>query len=223
MLRFCVGAALFAAAVGLVSAQQPTIVKPGAPGEPSRTITPAEARDVRKVAYTDADVAFMQGMIHHHAQPVQMVELLRTHSKNPDMQKLGQRIELSQKDEIKMMRHWLEVHGQQAPDPLAHQGHDMASMPGMSGGGQATAAMMPGMLTDAQMQQLAAATGTDFDRLFLTGMIQHHGGALTMVKQLFDTPGAAQDSDIFAFASDVDADQRMEINRMSRMLEELGR
>ena len=223
MLRFFVGAALFAAAVGLVSAQPPTIVKPGAPGEPSRTITPAEARDVRKVGYTDADVAFMQGMIHHHAQAVQMVALLRTHSKNPDMQKLGQRIELSQKDEIKMMRHWLEVHGQQAPDPLAHQGHDMASMPGMSGGRQPTAAMMPGMLTDAQMQQLAAATGTDFDRLFLTGMIQHHGGALTMVKQLFDTPGAAQDSDIFAFASDVDADQRMEINRMSRMLEELGR
>ena len=223
MLRFFVGAALFAAAVGLVSAQPPTIVKPGAPGEPSRTITPAEARDVRKVAYTDADVAFMQGMIHHHAQAVQMVELLRTHSKNPDMQKLGQRIELSQKDEIKMMRHWLEAHGRQAPDPFAGGGHDVASMPGMSMAGGADAPLMPGMLTAEQMRQLAAAHGKDFDRLFLQGMIRHHGGALTMVKDLFATAGAAQDSDIFAFASDVDADQRMEIDRMSRMLEELGK
>ena len=222
MLRFFLNTVLLATAVGALATQQPTIIKPGAPGEPSRTITPAEARDVSKVAYTDADVAFMQGMIHHHAQAVEMVELLKTHTKSSDMQKLGQRIELSQKDEIKMMRHWLEGHGQQAPDPFAHQGHDMGSMPGMSGGGASTP-MMPGMLTTAQMQQLAAATGTAFDRLFLTGMIQHHGGALTMVKQLFATPGAAQDSDIFAFASDVDADQRMEINRMSRMLEELGK
>jgi uncharacterized protein (DUF305 family) len=223
MLRFLVSTVLFAGALGAVPAQQPTIIKPGAPGEPSRTITPAEARDVSKVGYTDADVAFMQGMIHHHAQAVQMVELLKTHTKNPDMQKLGERIELSQKDEIKMMRHWLETHGQQAPDPFAHQGHDMASMPGMSGGDASSAPMMPGMLTAEQMRQLEAAKGTDFDRLFLTGMIQHHGGALTMVKQLFATPGAAQDGDIFAFASDVDADQRMEINRMSRMLEELGK
>ena len=94
----------------------------------------------------------------------------------------------------------------------------MAGMPGMSG---ASTPMMPGMLTAAQMQQLAAARGREFDRLFLKGMIQHHGGALTMVQQLFDTRGAAQDSDIFAFASDVDADQRMEIHRMSSMLEEL--
>lgn len=223
MVRFSV-TTLIVAALGVAAAQQPpTIVQPGAPGEPSRTMTPAEARDVSKIGYTDADVKFMQGMIHHHAQAVQMVELLKTHTRNPDMQKLGQRIELSQRDEIKMMRHWLEAHGQDAPDPLAHGDHGMASMPGMSGGDASMATMMPGMLTAAQMQQLAAARGPEFDRLFLKGMIQHHGGALTMVKQLFAIPGAAQQGDIFAFASDVDADQRMEIDRMSRMLEELGK
>ena len=223
MLRFFVISVFFAASVAFAAAQQPpTIVQPGAPGQPSRTMTPAEARGANPVGYTDADVKFMQGMIHHHAQAVEMVELLKTHTKTPDMQKLGQRIEISQRDEIKMMRHWLEAHGQDAPDPLAHKDHDMASMPGMSGGAAPTM-MMPGMLTAAEMQQLAAASGPDFDRLFLKGMIQHHGGALTMVKQLFATPGAAQEGDIFAFASDVDADQRMEIDRMTRMLEELGK
>ena len=211
------------AIVGLASAQQPpTLVQPGAPGEPSRTITPAEARDTSKVGYTDADVSFMQGMIHHHAQAVDMVELLKARTQNPDMQKLGQRIEISQQDEIKMMRHWLQAHGQDAPDPLAHNGHGMSGM-SMPGDGHAAAPLMPGMLTADEMRQLAAAKGPEFDRLFLKGMIRHHGGALTMVKTLFATPGAAQDGDIFAFASDVDADQRMEIDRMSRMLEELGR
>ena len=163
----------------------------------------------------------MQGMIHHHAQAVAMVDLLKSHTQNPDMQKLGQRIEISQRDEIKMMRHWLESHGQPAPDPLAPNGHAMPGMSMSSAG--AAAVMMPGMLTAEQMEQLAAAHGTEFDRLFLRGMIRHHSGALTMVKDLFATAGAAQNGDIFAFASDVDADQRMEIDRMSRMLEELGK
>jgi uncharacterized protein (DUF305 family) len=232
MVRYSLCLLLVASALAQTPAQQPpTIVQPGAPGEPSRTITAADAKNAARVTYTDADVQFMQGMIHHHAQAVEMVELLKKNTQNPEMQKLGQRIEISQRDEIKMMRRWLETHGQQAPDPMGSAGHDMASMPGMamSGGGASAAAspqtlpMMPGMLTPDQMRQLAAAHGKDFDRLFLEGMIRHHGGALTMVKDLFGTPGAAQDSDIFAFASDVDADQRMEINRMSRMLEELGK
>lgn len=224
MARCPVTLAILAVALGLTSTQQPpTIVQPGAPGQPSRNVTAAEASDVSKVGVTDADVKFMQGMIHHHAQAVEMVELLKSHTQNADMQKLGQRIEISQKDEIKMMRHWLESHGQEAPDPFAHNGHDMSSMPGMSMPGSSESPMMPGMLTAEQMRQLAAAHGTDFDRLFLEGMIRHHGGALTMVRDLFATAGAAQNGDIFAFASDVDADQRMEINRMSRMLEELGK
>lgn len=224
MARCSLSTLIVASALGLVSAQKPqppTIVQPGAPGEPSRTMTAAEASKTGSVGYTDADVQFMQGMIHHHAQAVEMVELLKKNTQNPDMHKLGQRIEISQRDEIKMMRHWLEAHGQQAPDPMAQSGHDMSSMPGMSMSGSSP--MMPGMLTAEQMKQLAAAHGKDFDRLFLQGMIRHHGGALTMVKDLFATPGAAQDGDIFAFASDVDADQRMEIDRMSSMLEELGK
>jgi uncharacterized protein (DUF305 family) len=133
-----------------------------------------------------------------------MVELLKARTASEDMKKLGLRIELSQEDEIKMMQRWLEVRGQQVPG---------AGMHGHMGG-----ALMPGMLTPEEMQRLAAAKGPEFDRLFLEGMIKHHGGALTMVEQLFAEPGAGQDSEIFAFASDVDADQRMEIDRMGAML-----
>jgi uncharacterized protein (DUF305 family) len=161
---------------------------------------------------------FMQGMIHHHAQAVEMTGLLATRTSSADMKKLAQRIELSQVDEIKMMRHWLEVRGQAAPDPQAM--HDMA---GMSMSGMNEGPLMPGMLTPPEMQHLASLTGTAFDRAFLTGMIKHHGGALTMVHALFAAPGAGQDADIFAFASDVEADQQMEIDRMRNMLRELDK
>jgi uncharacterized protein (DUF305 family) len=183
------------------------IVQPGAPGQPSRTV--AASASAAAPSFTDADVKFMQGMIHHHAQALDMVQLLKTRTNSDDMKKLGQRIELSQADEIKMMRNWLESRGQDIPATGEHAQH-MGGSP-----------MMPGMLTPEQMNQLAAAKGPAFDRLFLEFMIQHHAGALTMVKGLFATPGAAQDSDIFAFVSDVDADQRMEIARMSGMLKEL--
>jgi uncharacterized protein (DUF305 family) len=166
-----------------------------------------KATDLSKVQATPADVRFMQGMIGHHSQAVEMVELLRTRTTRKDMQLLGQRIALSQEDEIKMMQHWLQVRGQDVPGPHAMHMHG--------------ATLMPGMLTPEEMERLAAAKGAEFDRLFLEGMIKHHGGALTMVQELFATPGAGQDTDIFAFASDVDADQRMEIDRMSAMLKEL--
>ena len=156
----------------------------------------------------------MQGMIHHHAQAIDMVELLKTHTTSDDMKKLGQRIELSQADEITMMRKWLQGHGSASAEARASKSgehaHQMAGAP-----------MMPGMLAEQEMTRLAAAQGRAFDRLFLQFMIRHHVGALVMVQDLFATPGAAQDSDIFAFASDVDADQRMEIARMSAMLKEL--
>jgi uncharacterized protein (DUF305 family) len=200
--------ALAAGACRTAAAPPPSapIVQPGAPGEPSRTVGAQGA--TRGPSFTDADVKFMQGMIHHHAQAVDMVELLKTRSTSDDMKKLGQRIELSQADEIDMMRKWLEARGHDADDHT----HHMAGAP-----------MMPGMLTPEQMDQLAAAKGPAFDRLFLDFMIRHHEGALTMVKELFATPGAAQDSDVFTFASDVDADQRMEIARMSALLKELER
>jgi uncharacterized protein (DUF305 family) len=186
------------------TASGPAIIQPGAPGEPSKVVQAEQARDLSKVQFTPADVRFMQGMIHHHAQAVDMTQLLATRTASDDMKKLALRIELSQNDEMKMMRRWLEVRGQEVPGEHAHH------MPG--------APMMPGMLTPEQMAQLAAAKGPEFDRLFLEGMIRHHRGAITMVEELFATPGAGQDSEIYAFASDVDADQRMEIDRMGAML-----
>jgi uncharacterized protein (DUF305 family) len=182
----------------------PAIIQPGAPGEASKVIDADQARDLSKVQFTDADVKFMQGMIHHHAQAIDMVKLLETRTQSEDMKRFALRIQVSQEDEIKMMRRWLEVRGQEVPGEHAHH------MPG--------APMMPGMLTADEMARLAAATGPEFDRLFLEGMIKHHGGAITMVQELFKTPGAGQDSEIYAFASDVDADQRMEIERMGAML-----
>jgi len=196
-----------AASCGAATTQtQPPIVQPGAPGEASRVIAPANAVDLSQVGHTAADVQFMQGMISHHAQAVEMVQLLSTRTASDTMRKLGQRIEASQTDEIKMMQRWLETRGEKAPGP--HAQHMMG------------ATLMPGMLTQAEMDRLAQAKGPEFDRLFLEGMIKHHEGALTMVKDLFATRGAGQDAEIFAFASDVDADQRMEIDRMSMMLKE---
>ena len=182
----------------------PPIVQPGAPGHESRVISPAAASDLSQVEYTGADIKFMQGMIGHHAQALEMVQLLKTRSRSDDMKKLALRIELSQDDEIKMMQHWLQARGQQVPDRNAMHAHG--------------ASLMPGMLTPDEMKRLDDAKGAEFDRLFLEGMIKHHGGALTMVKDLLDTPGAAQESEVFAFVSDVEADQRMEIDRMGALL-----
>ena len=156
------------------------------------------------MAFTPADVRFMQGMIGHHAQALEMTALVPSHSSSDAIRKLAQRIELSQADEIKMMQDWLTRRGQQVPDPHAHHA------PG--------ATLMPGMLTAEEMARLGEAKGPAFDRLFLEFMIKHHEGALTMVKDLFAQPGAGQESDVFAFASDVDADQRMEIDRMRAAL-----
>jgi uncharacterized protein (DUF305 family) len=152
-----------------------------------------------------ADVAFMQGMIMHHGQAIEMVALIGARTTNPVLKSLGERIDVSQKDEIHMMQRWLREHHVPVS---AHEGMDMAGHE----------MLMPGMLTAAQMATLAKARGAEFDRLFLTGMIQHHEGAIAMVKNLFATTGAAQATDIFRFASDVDADQRAEITRMRALL-----
>jgi uncharacterized protein (DUF305 family) len=205
----CIVAAAAVSVMACGSAAPPAhvpLVQPGAPGQSSQVVDPHSGA-LAPPRPSAADIAFMQGMIHHHAQALDMTELLKTRTSSDAMRKLALRIEVSQSDEIKMMQQWLTAHGQEAPSQHAHH---MAGSP-----------MMPGMLTPDEMDRLAAAKGTEFDRLFLEGMIKHHAGALTMVKELFATPGAAQDSDIFAFASDVDADQRMEINRMSAMLEEI--
>lgn len=184
------------------------IIQPGAPGQASRSIDVAQAVDLSKVGYTAADVEFMQGMIGHHAQAIEMTDLLKTRTKRDTMRKLAERIDLSQADEIKMMQKWLTSRGQLAPEQHAHH-HEMP--------------MMPGMLTEEQMTKLAAAQGDEFDRLFLAGMIAHHQGALTMVEELMKKPGAAQESEMFGFISDVEADQSAEIARMGAMLQEYSR
>lgn len=162
----------------------------------------------------------MQGMIHHHAQALDMTALLYARTTRDDMKLLAKRIDVSQTDEIKMMQRWLRERGKDAPDPA----HNMSAMPGMAMPGMAIGGtLMPGMLTPDEMARLAAATGAAFDRLFLEFMIKHHEGALVMVKDLFASAGAAQTAEIFGFASDVEADQRAEIDRMRRMRAEMDR
>ena len=198
-------AALVVAPAVPLGAQSPKIVQPGAPGQPTREVSVDEAVDESGVRHTAADARFMQGMIGHHAQAVEMVALVATRSHNKDLERLAQRIDASQRDEMAMMRDWLERRGEPLPDAHAHHG----------------AHRMPGMLTDAQMTALAAATGTAFDRLFLEGMIQHHRGALDMVETLLADPDTAEDPMLSDFASSVTADQAAEILRMQSILSEL--
>src|SRR5438105_14321535 len=151
----------------------------------------------------------MQDMIMHHAQAVEMTALIESHTPNKDLRLLGARISHSQSEEIKFMKRWLEARGE--PTSLA-----MPEMPGIDMSKQPM--LMPGMLTPKQMEALKKADGAEFDQLFLTGMIQHHNGALIMVRDLFDTPGAGQDAVLFNFATDIDSGQRAEIRIMQKML-----
>ncbi len=187
----------------------PIVVQPGAPGKPTRTLPPTIRAKLPPAS--PADVQFMQGMIMHHAQAVEMTALMESHTENKDLRSLGARISRSQSDEIKFMKRWLASRGQPISQPMPDMPHMNMSHESM--------ALMPGMLTPQQMDALRKARGQEFDHLFLTGMIQHHGGALTMVKDLFDTAGAGQDAELFNFATDVDSGQRAEIRIMQKMLE----
>ena len=155
----------------------------------------------------------MQGMIMHHAQAVEMAALIPSHSQNKDLQMLGAKISSSQQGEIKFMKEWLAARGEAVS-------MSMPGMPDMDNSGRPMK-LMPGMLTPTQMDALRKARGADFDRLFLEGMVQHHGGALTMVDDLFHTAGSGQTADVFDFATDVDTGQRAEIRIMESMLEKL--
>jgi uncharacterized protein (DUF305 family) len=185
----------------------PVVVQPGAPGQPTRPLPPSTRATLPP--RSPADVRFMQGMIVHHAQAVEMTALIESHTTTKDLRSLGARISRSQSDEIKFMKRWLEARGEPtSPMKMEMPGMDMSSH----------SMLMPGMLTEKQMEALKKAKGEEFDRLFLTGMIQHHGGALIMVKELFDTAGAGQDAELFNFATDVDSGQRAEIRIMQTML-----
>jgi uncharacterized protein (DUF305 family) len=197
--------------------QRPVIVQPGAPGQPTKVL-PATTRAVL-APVARKDVEFMQGMIHHHAQAVEMTALIEGRTENAELRRLGARISHSQAEEMKFMERWLALRGgPTAMQTLKSDGGHYHHTPRI--GMKAQPTLMPGMLTKAQMDALKNARGSEFDRLFLKGMIQHHEGALVMVKELFDTPGAGQEAEIFNFATDVDGGQRAEIERMRTLLGE---
>jgi uncharacterized protein (DUF305 family) len=186
----------------------PVVVQPGAPGKPSKTLPPSTRATLPP--RSQADVEFMQGMIMHHTQAVEMTALIASHTENKELRSLGARISSSQSDEIKLMQRWLAARGERIS----------ADMPGMDMSRHSShQQLMPGMLRPEQMEALRKAKDAEFDHLFLTGMIQHHDGALTMVKDLFDTAGAGQDADLFNFATDADNTQRAEIKIMQSMLD----
>jgi uncharacterized protein (DUF305 family) len=202
-------AALVALLVGVGSA-----ACSGTAGQSAATAPAPQAKpESPKSIYTAADVHFMSGMIHHHAQALLMAGWAPTHDASQSIRTLCERIVVGQGDEIALMQRWLRDRHEAVP--AADASHDM--MPGMD---QST--MMPGMLTPEQLAQLDHAKGPEFDRLFLTSMIEHHRGALTMVDQLFASQGAGEEETVFRFASDVYADQSTEIDRMQRMLAALG-
>ena len=180
----------------------------------SATMAAARADSVRR-PYTIADVAFVSGMIHHHGQAIVMATWAPTHGASAEVRTLCGRIINAQLDEIHRMQQWLADRGQPIVAPQLTRDTSMRDMPGMHMAGDS---LMPGMLTDAQLDTLDHARGGAFDRLFLTYMIQHHTGAVHMVRQLFSTYGAGQDETIFKMATDINVDQRTEIARMHRML-----
>jgi uncharacterized protein (DUF305 family) len=188
-----------------------TSPQPGAPNASEQAAIAQARADSIRHPYTQADVQFMQGMIHHHAQAIVMSRWAPTHGASPPILTLTSRIINAQQDEITLMQRWLRDRRQTVPDPL---GTSMT----MPMGDAQHPMLMPGMLTPEQMKELDAARGPEFDRLFLTDMIQHHEGAISMVKALFDSYGAAQDELVFKFASDVNVDQTTEVARMRRML-----
>jgi uncharacterized protein (DUF305 family) len=176
----------------------------------------AKARaDSARLPYVAADIEFMSTMMHHHAQAIVMAKWAPSHGANPEVQRLCERIINAQTDEIALMTRWLEDRNQPVPKP------DPAGMK-MQMGGMEHVMLMPGMLSEEQMKELDAARGHEFDRLFLTYMIQHHNGAVAMVKKLFETYGAGQDESVFKFANDVEVDQTTEVRRMFQMLLTVG-
>jgi uncharacterized protein (DUF305 family) len=244
--KYSLVAALVLMCGSAIGQQSAPIVQPGAPGQASKTLTSVTAVAATR-APSEADVRFMQDMIMHHGQAVEMTELLKTRSQNPEVQELGKKIDVSQSDEIRFMKQWLNDRGVPVEQMASMPGMDHSSMAGMDHSSMAgmdhssmagmdhskmgkpaggtdpqDVAMMPGMLTPRQMTALRNANGKEFDLLFLTGMMQHHGGALLMVKQLFQQPGAGQDPVLFDFANDVDNTQLAEIDIMKGILRKVN-
>jgi len=214
-LALVLALALLLAGCGEKSAEEqvaaetaPNIVQPGAPGQGSKTLSAAELSKLEAPTFVDADVLFMQGMIHHHAQALRMTALVPKHSASSELPLLAERMDISQRSEIEQMQRWLRDRGQDVP--VLHQAHLHAH-------GVGAGTRMPGMLTEKQLRKLERARGKAFDELFLTSMIHHHQGALTMVHRLYAASGGAE-PEADAFARHVDADQQIEIARMQQLL-----
>lgn len=186
------------------ASEGPRIVQPGAPGEASRVLDRGDLAELEGVTHSAADVRFMRRMIPHHAQALDMVDLVWERTDDDVLRALARRIEISQRDEIVRMERWLRSRGEPVEPPGAHD----------------HGALMPGMLTPEEMEDLASKEGEAFERAFLSYMIKHHEGALAMVEELFGTPGGGQTSAMYTFASHVEADQQMEIGRMRSLLAE---
>jgi uncharacterized protein (DUF305 family) len=219
MVTRLVGAVALAAATACAASTPPPASGPRSGTSDGQTPAgdPVAVADSLRNSFTPADVDFMTGMIAHHAQALVMARMIPTHTSNRPLQVLSGRIIVGQNDEIAIMQRWLRDNDQPVPEPdTTLAGHGMHE-----GGHGMEHALMPGMLTPEQMTELDAARDEDFDRLFLTYMIQHHQGAITMVDELFDTYGAAQGDLVFKIASDIGADQTSEIDRMQKMLREM--
>lgn len=195
------------------TAQQVSIVQPGAPGSAGNVITAQQAAKIADTRFVQADIDFMQGMIHHHQQAVEMAALAPSRTKNKDLLTMANRISASQEDEMKFMRDWLSARGAPATAPMAGMNHGAMDHSAMMHG----AISMKGMASPQQMAALAASSGTDFDRLFIQLMTDHHAGAVTMVDDLLDQPGAAYDPVLYQFTSDVTNEQTAEIKRMDAL------
>lgn len=216
-------------AVGVGHAQRrtdrPVIVQPGAPGKATKVL-PSNT-NAKLPPNSAKNIEFMQGMIMHHSQAVEMTDMIASRSKNPEVIRMGVRISQSQAQEIEFMKRWLTARGGALRMKMGDMGDmkmggmDMNGMGDMKMDKMSQHHMMPGMLSPEQMELLKNAKGEEFDKLFLAGMIQHHKGALVMVKGLFGAPGAGQDAEIFNFASDVDSGQRAEIDAMQRILDRM--
>jgi uncharacterized protein (DUF305 family) len=187
----------------------PPVVQLGPPGETGTPLSEDEIAELDDAQYTEADVAFVQGMIPHHAQALVMTDLVADRAGRADLPLLAERMDVSQRDEIALMEQWLEDRGEEVPDASA--GHD-------HGDGE----LMPGMLTDDDLARLEAASGRDFDELFLLYMIRHHEGAVMMVAELLSSDDGGQESDVFRLAQHIDSDQNVEIARMKGLLAEIA-
>ncbi|SDU71182.1 DUF305 domain-containing protein [Jiangella alkaliphila] len=192
-------------------ADRPPVVQLGPPGETGTPLTDDELTGLDQPQYTDADVAFVQGMIQHHAQALVMTDLVVERAGSDDLPLMAERMDVSQRDEIALLEEWLETRGEDVPDASGeHHEHGEDGQ------------VMPGMLTDDDLARLAAATGRDFDELFLLYMIRHHEGALVMVGELLTAGEGGQESALFQLAQHIDSDQGIEIARMKSLLAEIA-